>query len=81
MCVGLTHLDFCSPSHRRDEDITNAGIAALAGMTHLRSLNLAGHSGVTAEGLAFLADCTALTSLDLSGGLPLSPMTHPSTQL
>ncbi len=68
--AGLTHLDFCSPSHRRDEDITNAGVAALSALTNLRSLNLAGHCEVTAEGLAFLADATALTSLDLSGGVP-----------
>jgi hypothetical protein len=63
-------LDFCSPSHRRDENITNTGVIALAGLTNLRSLNLAGHSEVTAEGLAFLADCTVMTSLDLSGALP-----------
>lgn len=65
--AGLTHLDFCSRSSRRDEDITDEGAEALAGMTALRSLNLSGHKEITAEGLAFLADCTALTSLDLSG--------------
>lgn len=65
--AGLTHLDFCSRSSRRDEDISDEGAEALAGMTALQSLNLAGHKDITADGLAFLADCTALTSLDLSG--------------
>lgn len=68
-CTGLTHLDFCSLSRRRDEDITNVGIAPLAGMTNLCSLNLAGHPEITAEALAFLADCTSLSRLDLSGRL------------
>ena len=70
--AGLTHLDFCSHSSRRDEDITDAGAEALAGMTALRSLNLSGHKEITTEGLAYLADCTALTSLDLSGPPNLS---------
>ena len=65
--AGLTHLDFCSHSSRRDEDVSDEGAEALAGMTALRSLNLSGHKDITAAGLAFLANCTALTSLDLSG--------------
>ena len=70
--AGLAHLDFCCASNRRDEDITDEGVEALAQMTALQSLNLSGHKEVTADGLAFLADCTAMTSLDLSGEL-LSP--------
>ena len=67
--AGLTHLDFCSHSSRRDEDISDEGAEALARMTALQSLNLSGHKGITTDGLAFLVDCTALTSLDLSGEL------------
>jgi len=39
---------------------------ALAGLTRLRSLNLAAHAGLTSEGLDFLAACSHLTALDLS---------------
>ena len=67
--AGLRHLDFCSHSSRRDEDISDEGSEALAGMTALQSLNLSGHKEITADGLAFLVDCTALTSLDLSSEL------------
>ncbi len=68
--AGLTHLDFCCTSNRRDEDITDAGVTALSALTNLASLNLAGHSELTSDGVAFLAECTNLTSLDLSGGPP-----------
>ena len=76
--AGLTHLDFCSHSSRRDEDITDEGADALSGMTALRSLNLSGHKEVTTQGLGYLEDCSALTSLDLSGQL-LSPSMTCST--
>ncbi|BDA50828.1 probable Internalin A [Coccomyxa sp. Obi] len=65
--TGLTHLDFCCTSNRRDEDITDAGVTTLSALTNLASLNLAGHSELTSDGVAFLAECTNLTSLDLSG--------------
>lgn len=64
------HLDFYGASPRREADITDAGAAALAGLTRLRSLNLAAHAGLTSEGLAFLAACRHLTALDLSSARP-----------
>ena len=66
-CTGLTYLDFCTRTNRRDEDVTDPGVEALSGMTALQSLNLAGHRQVSSEGLAWLVHCTAMTSLDLSG--------------
>jgi len=64
------HLDFYGASPRREADITDAGARALAGLTRLRSLNLAAHAGLTSEGLAFLAACRQLTALDLSSAPP-----------
>ena len=68
------HLDFYGASPRREEDITDIGIQALAGLSRLRSLNLAAHAGLTAEGLDFLAAFRQLTALELSSarlpGLP-----------
>ncbi len=65
--AGLTHLDFSSPGDRRDEFLSNTGIAALAPLTNLKSLSLAGHLQLTPEGLGFLSECTGLTALDLAG--------------
>lgn len=45
---------------------------ALAGLTRLRSLNLAAHAGLTSEGLGFLAACSHLTALDLSSELTIT---------
>ena len=71
------HLDFYGASPRREEDITDIGIQALAGLSRLRSLNLAAHAGLTAEGLDFLAACRQLTALDLSSArLPGLPWWH-----
>jgi Leucine-rich repeat (LRR) protein len=47
--------------------LSDAGIAHLAGLENLRTLGLAGNEGVTDQAFQALASLSMLASLDLSG--------------
>lgn len=66
-CHGCRGLDVSAPSVHREEPLTDAGVANLAGMTQMEVLNLAGHHLLTSEGLWFIGGMPNLRSLDLTG--------------
>lgn len=65
--TNLRGLDVSAPSVHREEPLTDAGVANLAGMTQMEVLNLAGHHLLTSEGLWFIGGMPNLRSLDLTG--------------
>ena len=71
--AGLTKLDIRSLSHRREEDLTDAGIQHLSALTNLKILNFAGHRSVTSAGLDFISSFTSITDLSLAGASPVPP--------
>ena len=66
-------LDVGAPSVHREEPLTDAGVANLAGMTQMEALNLAGHHLLTSEGLWFIGGMPNLRYLDLTGEMSQSP--------
>lgn len=65
--TALEALDLGCQAPAPHQALSDAGVAALWGLSRLASLSLAGRSGLTAAGLRFLPGCPGLAALDLSG--------------
>ena len=73
-CQLCRELDASAACVHREEPLTDAGVANLAGMTQMEVLNLAGHHLLTSEGLWFIGGMPNLRHLDLTGDMRQVPL-------